>query len=200
MVKVDRRIQKTRDALRRAMSELIAEKSYDDITVHELTDRANVSRSSFYVHFRDKDDLLISGFEEIGVSTSDDLFEASSDGSTYPNFSIVLFRGSERWKDMARACLCGEPGNAAAFHMRNLLVIKTREWLRNTRPGLPPADLESTVHYLSSALQGLLTWWVNNDFVYPAEEISDRFNRLATMGLEGILQDRGQADTADPAS
>jgi len=196
MVKVDRRIQKTRDALRRAMSELITEKSYDDITVHELTERANVSRSSFYIHFRDKDDLLISGFEEIGVSNSDDIFEASSDGSTYPNFSIVLFRGSENWKDMARACLCGEPGNAAAYHMRNLLVIKTREWLKATRPGLAPADLESTVHYLSSALQGLLTWWVNNDFIYPAEEISDRFNRLATVGLEGILHDSEQADPA----
>lgn len=191
---MDRRIQKTRDALRRAMSELIAEKSYDDITVQELTDRANVSRSSFYVHFRDKDDLLISGFEEIGVSSSDDLFVASSDGSTYPNFSIVLFRGSERWKDMARACLCGEPGNAAAYHMRNLLVIKTREWLRNTRPGLSPADLESTVHYLSSALQGLLTWWVNNDFIYPAVEISDRFNRLATAGLDGMLLDSARPD------
>jgi AcrR family transcriptional regulator len=199
-VKVDRRIQKTRDALRRALSELITEKSYDDITVHELTDRANVSRSSFYVHFRDKDDLLISGFEEIGVSSSDDLFETSSDGSTYPNFSIVLFRGSEHWKDMARACLCGEPGNAAAYHMRNLLVIKTREWLKKTRPGLSQADLESTVHYLSSALQGLLTWWVNNDFIYPAEEISDRFNRLATVGLEGILQDRKQPGRPDPAA
>lgn len=199
-MKIDRRIQKTRDALRRALSELIAEKSYDDITVHELTDRANVSRSSFYVHFRDKDDLLISGFEEIGVSSSDDLFETSSDGSTYPNFSIVLFRGSELWKDMARACLCGEPGNAAAYHMRNLLVIKTREWLKKTRPGLSQADLESTVHYLSSALQGLLTWWVNNDFIYPAEEISDRFNRLATLGLEGILQGSEQPATPAPTT
>ena len=84
--------------------------------------------------------------------------------------------------------------------MRNLLVIKTREWLKKTRPGLSQADLESTVHYLSSALQGLLTWWVNNNFIYPAEEISDRFNRLATVGLEGILQDSEQPATPEPAT
>lgn len=185
---VDRRIQKTRNALRLAMSELISQRPYDDITVQDLTNQANVSRSSFYLHFRDKDDLLISGFEEIGVSSADDIFEVSTDGSSYPNFSIVLFRGSENWKEMSQACLCGKQGNAAAYHMRNLLVIKIREWLKSIEPDLDQAELEPTVHYLSSALQGLLTWWVSNDFPCSAESISDKFNQLAITGLQGVLR------------
>jgi AcrR family transcriptional regulator len=192
---VDRRIKKTRDALRRAMAELIVEKPYNDITVQEITNQANVSRSSFYMHYQDKDDLLISGFEEIGVSSSDDLFEESPGESRFPDFSIVIFRGSERWKDMSRACLCGEPGNAAASHLRNMLVIKTREWLKSLGPDLSEGDLEPIVHYLSSALQGLLTWWVNNDFPIPAEVISNKFNRLAVSGLEGILDNDVEMDT-----
>lgn len=193
-MKVDRRIQKTRDALRDALADLMSEKPYEDITVYELTHRANVSRSSFYVHFQDKDDLLISGFQEIGVNSSDDLFEMRPDGSPYPDFSSVLFRGTERWKDAARACWCSETSNAATAHLRNMLVIQTREWLKSIRPPLSPADLESTVHYLSSALQGLLTWWVKNDFPYPAEVVSEHFNRLAVSGLQSILPSQDSTD------
>jgi len=62
---IDRRIQKTQRALREALTSLIGEKSYDDIAVKEILDRANVGRSTFYMHFRDKDELLLSGIHDI---------------------------------------------------------------------------------------------------------------------------------------
>lgn len=183
----DRRIQKTRQALRQALSQMIEEKPYTEITVRDLVERADIARSSFYVHFRDKDDLLISGFEEIGVMSSDDLFEESDRESGYPDFAIVLFRGATHWKAVAQACLCGDANNVAAVHMRNMLVIKSREWLRSIAPTLPEADLEPTAHYLAGALLELLSWWVRNDFPYPAKAMSDIFNRLAISGLQSLL-------------
>src|SRR5512146_1858832 len=61
----DRRVQKTQNLLRAALISLIAEKPYDSIVVKEILDRANVGRSTFYMHFRDKDDLLVSGMYEM---------------------------------------------------------------------------------------------------------------------------------------
>ena len=61
----DRRIQKTTNLLREALVSLIAEKPFDSIVVKEILDRANVGRSTFYMHFRDKDDLLISGIHDL---------------------------------------------------------------------------------------------------------------------------------------
>jgi AcrR family transcriptional regulator len=61
----DRRVQKTHHLLRGALVSLIAEKPYDSIVVKEILDRANVGRSTFYMHFRDKDDLLVSGIHEM---------------------------------------------------------------------------------------------------------------------------------------
>src|SRR6266496_5476216 len=61
----DRRIQKTQHLLRGALVSLISEKPYDAIVVKEILDRANVGRSTFYTHFRDKDDLLVSGIHEM---------------------------------------------------------------------------------------------------------------------------------------
>src|SRR5690242_13310 len=61
----DRRIQRTRQLLLDSLIQLILEKGYESITVQDIIDRANVGRSTFYSHFQDKEDLLLSGFESM---------------------------------------------------------------------------------------------------------------------------------------
>src|SRR5450432_2089753 len=62
--KTDRRVLRTRDGLGDALVELLVEKPFDDITVQEVLDRAGVSRSTFYEHYRDKNDLFLSDVDE----------------------------------------------------------------------------------------------------------------------------------------
>lgn len=54
----DRRVERTQAQLHGALASLIHEKPYDAIVVKEILARANVGRSTFYSHFRDKDELL----------------------------------------------------------------------------------------------------------------------------------------------
>src|SRR5882757_9174805 len=61
--KPDERIRRTHERLGSALVTLIQEKPIDEVTVQEVLDRASVGRSTFYLHFRDKDDLLLSQFE-----------------------------------------------------------------------------------------------------------------------------------------
>src|SRR5687767_8755060 len=61
----DRRVRRTRQALVQALVSLVVEKRYDAITVRELLDRADVARSTFYSHYRGKDDLLLKSFERM---------------------------------------------------------------------------------------------------------------------------------------
>ena len=56
--RVDPRIKRTRQLLMRSFSELLGEKSFEAITVQDITDRATVNRATFYAHFQDKYDLL----------------------------------------------------------------------------------------------------------------------------------------------
>jgi AcrR family transcriptional regulator len=185
-MKTDRRIDKTQQALRDAMSVLIEQKPYAQITVKDLVDQANVARSSFYAHFKDKDDLLLSGFKMIGINSTEDII-VDTDNHSYPNFAIVLFRGAEQWPSMSRAFLTLDAGTVASHHMRNMLIIQIRDWIkRHGATDAPALDLEAIVHYLTSALLGLLTWWVNNDFPYTAQVMSDKFNQLAVDGLRGV--------------
>lgn len=62
--RTDRRVLRTRDTLGDALVELIKEKPFDDITVQEVLDRAGVGRSTFYTHYKDKEDLLLSDVED----------------------------------------------------------------------------------------------------------------------------------------
>src|ERR671914_558684 len=62
--KTDARVRRTRDALGDALVALMQEKPFETITVQDVLDRAHVGRSTFYSHFSDKDDLLMSDADE----------------------------------------------------------------------------------------------------------------------------------------
>ncbi len=63
--KADRRSQRTRQLLSTALVALMLEQRYDMITVQDIIDRANVGRSTFYAHYFDKEDLLVSNFTRV---------------------------------------------------------------------------------------------------------------------------------------
>ncbi len=65
MTKTDRRVQRTRELLQKALIELVNERGYDALTIQDIVDRANVGRTTFYLHYSSKDDLFMSCHEAI---------------------------------------------------------------------------------------------------------------------------------------
>jgi len=65
MTKTDRRVQRTRYLLQKALIELIGERGYDAITIQNIVDRANVARTTLYLHYKSKDALFMSCHEAI---------------------------------------------------------------------------------------------------------------------------------------
>src|ERR1700758_3579697 len=78
--KPDKRARRTRERLGMALLGLMVEKPIDEVTVQEVLERASVGRSTFYLHFRDKNDLLLSQLE-IFLATMSNMLSVRQDKS-----------------------------------------------------------------------------------------------------------------------
>ncbi len=187
----DRRIQKTQSLLRQALVSLLAEKRYDSIVVKEILDRANVGRSTFYMHFRDKDDLLVSGIQDM-IGPVESATPVSS-GKPYDRllwFSLPVLehhhRHAHAWSDRV-----GARGRAILHeHLRQVLakrigsmVKKELRGIRNA-PGHIPAELFS--EYVASTFVLVLNWWLDRKMPMAPKQIDNLFRVLISPTLSAV--------------
>src|SRR6266851_6536247 len=105
----DLRARRTRKWLQAARIELMKEKPFPDIQITELTARAQVSRAAFYLHFRSKEELLLSHvdviFDEFHAEVTREIARGQGDRK---QFSILLFQYWERYADTLRMVIQAE--------------------------------------------------------------------------------------------
>src|SRR6266536_2554522 len=119
----DRRIQKTQALLREALVSLIHEKPYDAIAVMEILERANVGRSTFYTHFKDKDELLASGIHDmLQAIHSSELPASGKKHERIIRFSLPVFDHIHRHRQAGAAGM-GARGRAIIHeHLQKVLT------------------------------------------------------------------------------
>ena len=188
----DRRIQKTLGLLREALVSLIAEKPYESIVVKEILDRANVGRSTFYTHFRDKDDLLVTGIYDMLERMPSPARIGGRGVDRILCFSLPVFehhyRHAHAWADRI-----GTKGrNILHEHLRRVLTdIIAQVMKKDYRPGrqfprqLPPEVVSS---YVASTFVLVLNWWLDTRMRLPPSDINDVFRRLASPTLATLFE------------
>jgi len=156
----DRRIQRTHQTLRDALIGLILEKGWDAISVLDLCDRANVGRSTFYTHFADKEDLLISGFADLRKGLR--AMCRNAPGAVEPGQPLLFLRGLiEHVSDNQRLCraLVGKrSGLVVQNQFRKLLLDLLKDDLADVAPA--GQRLDAAKHFLAGALFEMLNWWL----------------------------------------
>lgn len=186
----DRRVRRTRELLRNALLALILEQGYDRITVQDILDRADVGRSTFYAHYRDKDDLLHSGFEDIRAAlAAETAGDTGGDRAEFLQPLLAVFRHVERHRPYWRA-MAGKGGlDLIVRILRESVADIVHTHFRVQFAGVRPDDtqVEAGAQYVIGACMGLLTWWVDNDDTHSAEEIHATFQRLTTHDLRRVV-------------
>lgn len=185
----DRRVQRTQQMLHEALIALIIEKGYEAVTVQDIIDRANVGRSTFYAHFWDKEQLLMSGLEKLRNS-----FEAQyqrliveNDGRNEHRLEIglSLFQHAEQHRALYKALVGKQSGLLIARQVHQYMTEMLRDHLgviirANSNFEVP---LEITVQAVTGTLLGLLVWWLDHDLPYSAEDMNRWFYQLAFQPL-----------------
>jgi len=183
----DRRIQRTRQLLLNSLVDLTLEKGYETITVQEIIDRANIGRSTFYFHFRDKEDLLLSGFENLRESY-EVFYRHLSPNQTGWDFSLTLFQHADQNRHLIKALLGKQAGDVLLRHIERFLVsLVTSHFRIILDKEKQPIPLDVFVSFFVSTFLGLFVWWLDHDLPYPAERMNDMFRQLTEPGVEAVL-------------
>ena len=199
----DRRVERTQQLLRGALRSLIQEKGFEALTVQEIIDRANVGRATFYAHFDNKDDLLVSGFEDLRGSLRARQREAFSRGHTLEErvfgFSEEVFAHTNEYRDAFRAMIGQRSGAVVQRLLHKLVVELIREDVKRAVAGSKhtPVHTDALVHFISGALVGVLIWWLDGRMRLPVDEVNAYFRKLALPALKAalVVSHRGSLST-----
>lgn len=184
----DRRIQRTRQGLQDALLALILEKGFDAVTVQDVIDHANVGRSTFYSHFQDKEDLLLSGFEHLRTEFERFFMEQAVTDESPWALSLSMFQHAESRRDIYKALAGKQGGNIALAHIQKYLYAYLLEHLKEQLPKRKKTiSPEVLTHYIASSFISMLTWWLNNDSSYSAAQMNDYFRQLVQPGVDAIM-------------
>lgn len=179
----DRRVQRTRVLLKRALLDLTVENGYDQTTVQDILDRANVGRSTFYSHFISKDDLLYSGMPDNIL-----LFGTDYDRNECVPSIVGFLEHVEQQREVLRA-LIGKSGSQAALKKVTNKTLDNWnqhfEQLAARGYDLPMPPL-MTALYINGAMISLVTYWLDSDQTYTSNQVAKMFHEVAAYGLDSV--------------
>lgn len=187
----DRRVVRTRTALRKALFALVREKDYDAITVQDIVNRADLRRATFYLHYDDKDDLLLSALQEPFERLTEDV-EAVSRGHTLAGKTrleafAAVFAHMAQNAALYRAVFEGTAGVRFQRRIRDYLEAHVLEGVRTLPADRLSAPADVIAGYIAAAAVGLIAWWLENDAPYHAERMAVMAHQLVLHGALGAV-------------
>src|SRR5678816_4597418 len=182
--KIDARVRRTRDALGDALVALMQEKPFETITVQDVLDRAKVGRSTFYSHYSDKDDLLMSDAEEFFELVSM-LLSRRGDKSDRVFPVQEFFSHIIEAKQFVDALVSSGKFNDNMELARGLFArgIERRLAELPKGQGISPNERPAIAFAHAGALLALLTWWVDRGMKQSPAEMDELFHRLVWKGV-----------------
>ncbi len=187
----DRRGPRTRRLLRDALISLILEKGYDAVTVQDITDRANLGRATFYLHYQNgKDQLLMSSLREMFDDLKGRIAPPTPDMPMGDMaMRMIPFQHAFEYRDLYRVTLLSQQGTAAIVNgIREYLAVSMRERIDvAVGDNQPLVPLDVLANYLAGGMIALISWWLKHDVAYTAEQMADMFSKLSTPTINGVL-------------
>jgi AcrR family transcriptional regulator len=173
----DRRVQRTRRALRLAFVSLLAERGWDWVTVQAVCERADVGRSTFYMHFQGKEDLLEGGLDDLRHELRRQATDERESEATLLPFARGLIEHVREQRRLFRAIVGRRSGHVVQMRFRAMVRELVAEDL--ARHAAPSWHRDAAAHYVAGALVELLAWWMEGRRAATADEIEHLMRGLA---------------------
>ncbi len=173
----DRRIAKTRLALRDAMLQLLPARGWDDLTIQEICERANVGRSTFYMHYRSKDDLLSESLNDL----RDVLSTAVTEDSEQLAFIPGLLAHMVEQRRIFKTVIGRRSGQGVERRFREMVFQLIDQDI--AKRNYPKVQQQMIGRYLAGGLVDLMAWWVDAPDAPAVGTLEQLIQELTQIGL-----------------
>lgn len=175
---IDRRIAKTKLALRDALLSLLVVKHWDDISILEICEHANIGRSTFYLRYQSKDDLLTESLNDLR-----DFLIANSEPAHKSGFGFLrgLLEHIAEQRAVFKAVIGKRGGQSVASRFKEMVrQLIEIEFKRN---GVEPTKTQWLSRYLAGGVVEAMSWWIDVSRPPTIEEMERRLEALARQAL-----------------
>ena len=171
----DLRVRRTHKLLWEALMAELSERSFDDITVNDICQRAMVHRTTFYKHYSDKYALLEQGMRRLFDSLMHE--EEHRPPSAYPPeklppYFVRLFEHAAQHQQFYRLMLRGAGIGRFQNLIKNYIVDVASARARDLTSANQPRQIEMHAHVVAGATLGLLAWWIENDLPFSPRQMA----------------------------
>lgn len=189
--KIDRRKQRTRRMLKDALIGLILERGYDDLTIQDITERADLRRATFYLHYTDREELLMAALQETFDALTHQVEHLrhgdSLAGKTDLESFRVTFQHAADNAGLYRIIFASSVGAAITRRIRDYLAALILGELRSA-PGdslaFPPDVL---ANFIAGSELSLITWWLEQGQPYSVEVMATMAQQLILDGARAAV-------------
>ena len=175
---MDRRQLKTRAAIFSAFNKLLEKKHFNNITVQEILDEANIGRSTFYSHFETKDALL----KEMCTEIFDHIFSYELESESSHDFSSsadslgekithLLYHLKDNRKNIV-GVLSGESGELFVRYFKEYLPSMFEKYPECFKEAVPH---EFALNHLVGSFAETVKWWIGNRMKNSPEEVTEYY-------------------------
>lgn len=191
--KLDPRVIRTRQLLRDALVELIDEQGYEKITVQDITRRATLNRATFYLHYRDKLDLLYQSSEEILqelVGSIRPPFEDRASFDLLRNYNqphetfMHLFEQIAINSKLYKVYLTEKNIPYFAAGLKEIIIDFVSSGIHFMEPDdqklTVPRDM--VIRFYAAAFLEVVIWWLENDMPYTPKFMATQLMRITIKG------------------
>jgi hypothetical protein len=169
----DRRVTRTKKALTGALIELILEKSYEKVTIQDIIDKANIGRSTFYIHYESKEQLLLDGHNNLNIGI---FIVVEGNELSF----LKLFEHVAQNLELAKAMLGKRSGHLLTGFFKTNISDKIRKNFnaRFSKGKLEQKQLAYLSEATASAVISLLVCWIADDMPFSTQTMSTRCSEL----------------------
>lgn len=177
---IDRRVRRTRKQLRDALVALVLERGWDAVSVKEVCERADIGRSTFYVHFADKEELLLSGFDELHLALEN---ERAATSEPFGFVTSLIDHAGENVR-LFRALIGKRSGQAVQRRFRDVVTRLVEAEIR--RRGIDDRAVRWVARYISGGLVEMLLTWLERPSSLDRAALVELFGGLTRGAMRAV--------------